>query len=126
LETLCRAGRVIVWDDAENPLEGATVVRSPQELVAAIGTLCLIDLSITPHSEDLRYWHLMMDGDHLYILCNEGITDVSVDVHVAAQGARSWVDPWRAEETPINGTPRVTLAPYTTMILKVADGCGQT
>ena len=124
LETLCRAGRVIAWGETENPLEGAVVARKPQDLIAAIETLCPVDLSIAPHSEDVRYRHVAVDGEHLYILCNEGMARVLMDVHVAAQGARSWVDPWRSEETPIDdppsgGPPRMSLAPYTTMILRV-------
>jgi len=120
LETLCRAGRVVAWRGAESPLDGAVVARTPQDLVAAIDALCPVDLSIAPHSKDVRYRHVDVDGEHLHILCNEGMADVSMDVHVAAQGARLWVDPWRGEEEPIDGTPRVTLAPYTTMILRVA------
>ncbi len=119
LETLCRAGRVIAWGDAENSVEGAVVANTPQDLVAAIDALCPVDLSIAPHAEDVRYRHVVVDEEHLYILCNEGMAGVSVDVHVAAQGVPSWVDPWRDEEKPVDGTPWVTLAPYTTMILRV-------
>ena len=124
LETLGHAGCVISWGERENPLPGAVVVTSPQELVASIDRLCPVDLSIAPHSEDIRYRHAVVDSEHLYILCNEGMAAVSADVHVAAQGAASWVDPWRGEETPVDGTPRLTLAPYTTMILKVSPGDG--
>jgi hypothetical protein len=120
LEVLCRAGRVIAWGDVEDPLEGAVVVHTPQELVTAIDALCPVDLSIAPHAEDMRYRHVVVDEEHLYIVCNEGMAPVSVDVHVAAQGVLSWVDPWRDEGTPVDGTPSVTLAPYTTMILRVA------
>jgi hypothetical protein len=121
LETLSRAGRVIAWGDAENSLEGAVVASTPQDLIAAIDALCPVDLSIAPHAEDVRYRHVAVDEEHLYILCNEGMAGVSVDVHVAAQGVPSWVDPWRAEEKPVHGTPRVTLAPYTTMILRITS-----
>jgi hypothetical protein len=120
LERLCRAGRVIAWGDAAHLPEGAAVARTPQELVASIDALCPVDLSIVPHSADVRYRHVVVDSEHLYVLCNEGMADVSTEVYVAAQGLRSWVDPWRGEEAPIDGTPRVTLAPYTTMILRVA------
>jgi hypothetical protein len=119
---LCRAGRVIAWGNAENALEDAVVVNTPQELVAAIDALCPVDLSIAPQEEDVRYRHVAVDGEHLYILCNEGMAPVSVDVHVAAQGMASWVDPWRDEETPVDETPSVALAPYTTMILRVMPG----
>jgi hypothetical protein len=119
LEMLCRAGRVIAWGNVEMPLEGAVVASTPQELVAAIDVLCPVDLSIAPHAEDVRYRHVVVDEEHLYILCNEGMAPVSVDVHVAAQGIASWVDPWRDEAKPVDGTPAVTLAPYTTMILRV-------
>ena len=100
--------------------QGAVLARTPQELVAAIDALCPVDLSIAPHSEDVRYRHVVVDGDHLYILCNEGMNAVSMEVQVAAQGAVSWVDPWRYVEQRISGMPRISLAPYTTMILRVA------
>ncbi|MFN2242009.1 MAG: glycosyl hydrolase, partial [Anaerolineae bacterium] len=119
LEMLCRAGRVIAWGNREDWLEGAAVANTPQDLVAAIDALCPVDLSIAPHAEDVRYRHVVVDEEHLYILCNEGMAPVSVDVHVAAQGIASWVDPWRDEAKPVDGTPSVTLAPYTTMILCV-------
>jgi hypothetical protein len=119
LEMLCRTGRVIAWGDAEDSLEGAVVAKTPEELVAAIDALCPVDLSITPQAEDVRYRHVTVDEEHWYILCNEGMAPVSVDVHVAAQGVASWVDPWRDEGAPVEGTPAVTMAPYTTMILRV-------
>jgi hypothetical protein len=121
LETLCRAGRVIAWGDAEDLPDGVVTAHTPQELVAAIDVLCPVDLSISLPSEDVRYRHVVVDGEHLYILCNEGMAAVSGDVHVAAQGATSWVVPWNGEETPIGGAPSVTLAPYTTKILRVTS-----
>jgi hypothetical protein len=47
------------------------------------------------------------------------MAEVSTEVQVAAQGAQSWIDPWSGEETPVEGLPSLTLAPYTTMILRV-------
>ena len=84
---------------------------TPQDLVATIDALCPIHLSIAPHMEDLRYRHMAVEGEHLYILYNEGIARVSMDGHVAEQCAASWIAPWRGEEQRINGTPLVTLAP---------------
>jgi hypothetical protein len=121
LEMLCRAGRVIAWGNPEDSLEGAVVANTPQDLVTAIDALCPVDLSIAPHAEDVRYRHVVVGGEHLYILCNEGTAPVSVEVHVAAQGVPSWIDPWRDEAELVDGTPSVTLAPYTTMILRVTS-----
>jgi hypothetical protein len=135
LETLCRAGRVIAWGEREDPLGSAVAASTPEALqtstpealqtstpealLASIDALCPVDLSIDPPSKDLRYRHVVLGEDHLYILCNEGMESVSAEVHVAAQGARSWVDPWRQKETSIKGTPSLTLAPYTTMVLRI-------
>ncbi len=123
LETLARAGRVILWSrrEALPVLEGAAVARTPRELVTAIDALCPVDLSIVPHSEDIRYRHVVTKGDvHLYILCNEGISPISLALEVAAQGARSWLDPWTGQETAIDGPARLRLEPYTTTVLKVS------
>jgi hypothetical protein len=119
LERLCRAGRLIAWGDTASPFEGAVRASAPQELLAAIDRLCPGDLSIAPPSADLRYRHVVVDRDHLYILCNEGQDEIAGEVQTAVQGAASWVDPWLHKETPVNGTPSMTLAPYTTMILRV-------
>jgi hypothetical protein len=127
LEALCRAGRVIVWGARED-LPGAVSARTPDALVAAIETFCPVDVSIDPPSEDLRVRHVVVGEDHLYLLCNEGAADVVGEVQVAAEGARSWVDPWRDREQRMphvrrgDGTARIRLAPYTTTILRVALG----
>jgi hypothetical protein len=118
LEMLCQAGRVIVWGARED-LVGAARAATPQALVAAIDALCPVDLSVDPPSVDLRVRHVEMEGEDLYVLCNEGAEGVSGEVRVAAEGARSWVDPWRHTEERIDGRVRIELAPYTTMILRV-------
>jgi hypothetical protein len=113
-----------VWGARED-LDGAARVDTPQALVAAVDALCPVDLSIDPPSEDLRYRHVVVDGDHLYILCNEGDHEIAGEVQVAAQGTASWVDPWHHTEQRVphasrgDGMARIGLAPYTTMILRV-------
>jgi hypothetical protein len=122
LRVLASAGRLIEWsEDDECPIVGgATVVRTPEDLVSAIDTLCPVDLAMAPLSPDLRYRHVVVDGVHYYLLCNEGAEVVEGQLQVGASGATAWLDPWTGARQPFEDAPAIALPPYSTMLLEVA------
>ena len=122
LERLAHTGRVILWGGTGLSLRGATVASTPQELITANDRLTPPDVILTPPQFDVRYRHLVKNGEHFYILANEGAHNVAANIQVAAKGKRSWVDLFKGAETAIivpDGEIPLALAPYTAIVLRV-------
>ncbi|MBN1641747.1 MAG: hypothetical protein JXA09_10970 [Anaerolineae bacterium] len=124
LRALAAAGRLIWWSDADvaPAIDGAIHAQAADQLVRAIDALCPVDLTIAPPSADLRYRHVVVDGVHYYLLCNEGAETIRGEVRLAAPGDVSQIDPWTGTQTAIYGAPSAVLPPYTTTLLQVAPG----
>ncbi|MBR4720286.1 MAG: hypothetical protein IK057_00850 [Clostridia bacterium] len=56
------------------------------------------DLVITPTCKDLRVSHIVKNGEHFYILVNEGEECIKGDVEFLADGPVSVFDPWMGKE----------------------------
>ena len=111
LKTLAEAGRVVAWGS-----EGVG-----ESLVAAIDRLVPPDLVVVPPAPDLRCRHVIKDGDHWYILSNEGVESLSTTLTVPAQGRRTWIDPLALTEIEAGDELHVDLEPYTLRILQVSE-----
>ncbi|MBO4898384.1 MAG: hypothetical protein J5590_08825 [Clostridia bacterium] len=59
------------------------------------------DLIITPSCKDLRVSHVVKNGEHFYVLVNEGEEAVTGDVSFFADEALSVFDPWNGSELEI-------------------------
>ncbi len=104
--TLRRSGRLLRFDPAQ-----------PQRLIDEIDRLVPVDLSVDPPSDDIRYRHVVKDGAHVYIICNEGVAPVTTRVQVAARGERSWIDPFEGVHSEARADLSLTLTPYTIRLL---------
>ncbi len=62
------------------------------------------DLVITPACKDLRVSHIVKNGEHFYILVNEGEATVRGDVEFSCDGKISVFDPWNGAELELNGS----------------------
>jgi hypothetical protein len=119
LRKLAEQGRLVVWKDSRASLEGTTVARTSEELVAAIDRLVEPDLVLQPASENIRYRHVVKEGRHAYLLFNEETEPVSVTVNVSARGARQWLDPFTAQRLEIPSGARITFQPHEMKLLLV-------
>ena len=77
------------------------------------------DLALTPHHHDVRYRHVIKNGHHFYIICNEGLAPVSAAVRVSVKGRGDWLDPLHNSCEPAGPDPCLSIAPYTTLILHI-------
>ncbi|MBR0366480.1 MAG: hypothetical protein IJH94_06750, partial [Clostridia bacterium] len=60
------------------------------------------DPVIAPACKGLRVSHIIKNGEHFYILVNEGEEPVKGDISFAADGAVSLFDPWSGVELELN------------------------
>ncbi|MBN1936753.1 MAG: hypothetical protein JW934_18980 [Anaerolineae bacterium] len=117
LGALARARRLIVYGEDEWSFDGAQIVDSPDALVAQIDRLVPPDLTVEPPQPDLRCRHVIKDGLHYYMLCNEGREPLRFRLQVAAQGEMLWVDPFTLEQTVQE--PELVLEPCTIKLLRI-------
>ena len=57
------------------------------------------DLVITPACKGLRVSHIIKNGEHFYILVNEGEEPIKGDVAFLTDGSVSLFDPWKGRES---------------------------
>jgi hypothetical protein len=117
LARLATAGRVAPYSaDAD-----------PAELLAGVRRLAAADVLLDTPQPDLRVRHVIKDGRHFYMMCNEGTATIRAEVKVAARGPWEWLDPMTGERTGASGQPaRLTLDPYTVLVLSSSPGgCAQ-
>ncbi len=123
LKKLAKAGRLLLWQKAPSIpyLEDTPVFQDSNELIQALRSLIPKDVTIHPHHRDIRYRHNIKEGDHYYILSNEGEDPVSFSLEVAPQGKRWWIDPFTGEKEPASHKPNITLEPNWPMILGISQ-----
>lgn len=88
-------GTVIVYDPTGERREENIIFVSSFEKVPEHLTR---DLVITPECKDLRVSHIVKNGEHFYILVNEGDESIQGDITVLADGEVSIFDPWQGRE----------------------------
>ena len=93
-------GKVIVYDPTgEAHGENMISVSSFEKTLDYLKK----DLVITPSAKDLRASHIVKNGEHFYILVNEGEKPITGEISFLADGAVSVFDPWSGSETERKG-----------------------
>lgn len=113
---LARSGRVISWRIRKD-LQGTVCVDSSTELLEAIEERSLRDFRTDSPQPDLRYRHVTKDGDHYYLLANEGVEHLACGITVNAQGNAFWIDPYTGKQTCAE--LMLKLPPYSLKVLKI-------
>ena len=117
IEPLIAAERVLVYRDAVKDLGLSGMDTSA--MLDKLNTLVPPDLALEPVHPDIRYRHVIIEGNHLYFITNEGKKPIETKIRVAVSGKRAWWDP----EAPgiVSNAPADTLhlQPYTCRILHV-------
>ena len=122
VEYLSRAGRVVVFGEGE-VFEGAAIARTSQELVVEVDARVEVDLEVGPSHPELRYRHVVKEGTHYYLLCNEGLQTLGMEVEVSVGGQRIFLDPVTGKEREVGS--EMELAPYTLCVLKILSNQGR-
>jgi uncharacterized cupin superfamily protein len=120
LRELENSGRLILWEGPHSEVfKNARVVGSAEELIAAIDGLVDADIILEPHSENIRYRHVIKEGYHYYILFNEEGSSVNTRVELPVKGRRWWLDPATGTATIADEDGIVNFDPYELKILMI-------
>lgn len=120
IETLRRAGRVLVWQPgtANLSLPGATLINEPQQLIASLDQLAPSEFSIAPSHPDLRCRYLSKNGDSFLILFNEGPENVTFSIQASANEKPVWIDLFAGHAEPVDTGAQMELSPFGLKILQ--------
>ncbi|MFO7621524.1 MAG: glycosyl hydrolase [Bacteroidales bacterium] len=121
LAQLAENGRLIVWKNyhrAELP-SGARVVNSPEELKMETDSLITPSLFLSPPSENIRYRHVIKDGDHYFLLFNEDGEPVSTKVDFTVKGTQQWLDPNTGNSVPSSAGEVISFRPHELKLLRI-------
>ena len=88
-------GRVIVYNPSGSAIGEAMISVSSYEQTLEYLTK---DPVITPACKDLRVSHIVKNGEHFYVLVNEGEQPIRGALSFPADGAVSAFDPWEGKE----------------------------
>ena len=84
-------GKVLAYNPAGAKLSKNIIsVSSQEEILANLER----DIIITPSCKDLRVSHIVKDGEHFYILVNEGEESITGDLSFYADGEITVFDAW--------------------------------
>jgi hypothetical protein len=121
LKILAGNGRLIVRSGFKfsGQLKGARIYETSDELISEINKICPPDLLLTPPSVNIRYRHVIKDGDHYYILFNEQESDVSTRLNISVNGSRELLNPFTAEVVGADKAENVHFEPHELKILRV-------
>jgi hypothetical protein len=122
LKQLNSQGQIILWKDATSAslLPKAAVAASPEELTTALRARIPSDLALYPPSENIRYRHVVKNGQNVYLLFNEENTSVEVKVAVSAEGRTQWLDPYQGTIREASLQEKVLFQPYEMKLLLVS------
>ena len=98
LKFAAEGGRVIVYDPKGAIRdEGIISIPSFEQVTEHLKK----DFVITPACKELRVSHIIKNGEHFYILVNEGEKSVTGKAEFYSDETVTVFDPWKGEEMPI-------------------------
>jgi len=123
LHQLEESGRLIVYADSPfaSAFPKAILAKNPKALLTAIEKLVKPDLGLNPHSENIRYRHVIKEGIHYYLLFNEEATPVTTKVQVPLKGQQYWLDAKSATAIKAAKGEPVAFQPHELKILMVTE-----
>ena len=121
LKKLARRRRLIINGNSEfaSSFRGALIYKTPAGLIDAVNKISRPDLSLSPHSENIRYRHVIKDEDHYYLIFNEEATEVKATITVPVAGSWQWIDPFTSEITTPQQNQTVHLDPHAIKVLRI-------
>ncbi|OGJ89705.1 MAG: hypothetical protein A2268_06900 [Candidatus Raymondbacteria bacterium RifOxyA12_full_50_37] len=123
LNMLAANGRLLIGKNTPYSamFEGARIIQTPEETKNAIIKVFQPDISIDPMTADVRYRHVVKNGDHYYILFNEGAGVVTAKLQFSVTGKSQWLNPFTAEVVVGNEDEKVQFKPHELKILRISQ-----
>ena len=123
LRKLAKAGRLIIYEDSPLATEfpNAILAKEPDDLIMALRKQLKPDLKLTPHTENIRYRHVIKEGVHYYILFNEEETPVKTEIKIPVIGAQYWLDEFTGEANAFEVNNSVDFEPHELKILMIEE-----
>ncbi len=121
LRKLEENGRLIIWSGTPYAeiFADATIISTPEELIASVDKLINPDLLLSPPSPNIRYRHVIKEGYHYYILFNEEKTAVTTNLDIPLKGKMWWLDPSNGEAAEASSDEPVNFDPFELKVLLV-------
>jgi hypothetical protein len=121
LKKLARNGRLLIRNDSgfKSMFRGATICKTPGELIDATDRLLLPDLILTAHSDNIRCRHVTKGGDNYYILFNEESSEVNTGFKIPVRGTLQLLDPYAGRSDAISENEIIHFRPHEIKILRV-------
>lgn len=117
LAPLAASGRVIGFVD---DVAGVAVrALGTEDLLRLLDPLCPPDLRLGPAHPDIRYRHVVLQGNDLYFITNEGAGKVDTGITVSAEGVAAWWDPYTPKVLDEPPCGRLIIGPRESRVLCV-------
>ena len=121
LTRLAENGRLIAWKNsrlAEN-FKGIRIVESAEDLKLEIDRLVSPSIITDPPSENIRYRHVIKEGDHYLIIFNEDEETVNAKLTFSVKGVDQWLDPKTGKSLPHPEGSEILFRPHELKLLRV-------
>lgn len=94
LRLLAENGRLIAWKNSclAEYFQGTRIVDNAEDLRLEIDRLVTPSITPDPASENIRYRHVIKEGDHYFIIFNEKEETVNARLTFSVKGVEQWLD----------------------------------
>lgn len=117
LRPMIDAGRVIPYVDPVPEIPALAPDRAA--LVAQLDALTPPDITAAPATPHLRYMHLRLENEDLYLFANEGKDEYTGTLKTSASGTAEWWDPETGKAIEGQSGDRIHVPPLRMQVLRV-------
>jgi len=123
LKILAGEGRLVINRSSgfSTLFSGAITYQTSDNLLTAIENKTSADIKLITPSPDIRYRHIIKDGDHYYIIFNEGACEVSTKLKIVTKGNLQLIDPGTAETVFSGINDILVFKPHELRIVRVIN-----
>ncbi|UUZ86098.1 hypothetical protein LJK88_23330 [Paenibacillus sp. P26] len=102
LSRFMEQGGVVVYlkDGPEDQPPSADSIESPEQIIPVLDRYVSRDAMLSPTGPNIRVSHVVKDGNHFYLLVNEGEEAYSGTLTVRVTGGAERWDPWEGTIVP--------------------------
>ncbi len=105
--------------DLASSCRGAKVYNYPDDMIKALRNSIPNDIWVAGGEKDLRYRHVMKNGDHYYVLFNEGFNSINPSVEFSESGEIQIIDPFTGIASPSAKANELKLDPFELKLVRI-------